>query len=62
MPHLQGIGRNQTLQFPPCLVDCISAENLVHFLDAFVYRLDLQAMGLSRVWAAVEGRPACGLS
>lgn len=58
MPHLQGIGRNQTLQFPPCLDDYISGENLVRFLDAFVDRLDLQAIGFSRVWAAVEGRPA----
>jgi Transposase DDE domain len=56
MPHLQGIGRNQTLQFPPRLDDYISAENPVRFLDAFVDQLDLQAMGFSRVEAAVEGR------
>jgi Domain of unknown function (DUF4260)/Transposase domain (DUF772) len=58
MPHLQGIGRNQTLQFPPRLDDYISAENPVCFLDAFVDQLDLQAMEFSRVEAAVEGRPA----
>lgn len=58
MPHLQGMRRNQTLQFPPCLDDYISAENPVRFLDAFVDRLDLQAMGFNRVSAAVEGRPA----
>ena len=58
MPHLQGIEREQTLQFPPRLDDYISAENPVRFLDVFVDQLDLQAMGFRRVEAAVEGRPA----
>jgi transposase len=58
MPHVQGIGREQTLQFPPRLDDYISAENPVRFLDVFVDQLDLQAMGFRRVEAAVEGRPA----
>lgn len=57
MPHLQGIDRNQTLQFPPRLDDYISAENPVRFLDVFVDQLDLQAMGFSHVETAVEGRP-----
>jgi len=58
MPHVQGIGREQTLQFPPRLDDYIRAENPVRFLDVFVDKLDLQAMGFRRVEAAVEGRPA----
>jgi transposase len=57
MPHLQGIDRNQTLQFPTRLDDYISAENPVRFLDAFVGQLELQAMGFNRVEAAAEGRP-----
>jgi transposase len=57
MPHLQGIDRNQTLQFPPRLDDYISAENPVRFLDVFVDQLDLQALGFSHVKTAVEGRP-----
>jgi transposase len=57
MSHLQGIDRNQTLQFPPRLDDYISAENPVRFLDVFVDQLDLQGMGFSHVEAAVEGRP-----
>ena len=58
MPHVQGIGREQTLQFPPRLDDYISAENPVQFLDVFVDQLDLQAMEFRRVEAAVGGRPA----
>lgn len=58
IPNLQGIGRNQTLQFPPRLDDYIRAENPVRFLDAFMDQLDLQSMGFSRVEADVEGRPA----
>jgi transposase len=57
MPHLQGIDRNQTLQFPPRLDDYISAENPVRFLDVFVDQLDLQGMGFSHVETAAEGRP-----
>lgn len=57
MPHLQGIDRNQTLQFPPRLDDYISAENPVRFLDVFVDQLDLQGMGFRHVETAVEGRP-----
>ncbi|WP_143780298.1 hypothetical protein [Leptolyngbya sp. 'hensonii'] len=48
MPHLQGIDRNQTLQFPPRLDEYISVENPVRFLDVFVDQLDLQAIGFSR--------------
>lgn len=55
MPHLQGIDRNQTLQFPPRLDDYISTENPVRFLDVFVDQLDLQAMGFSHVETALEG-------
>lgn len=57
MPHLEGIDRNQTLQFPPRLDDYISVENPVRFLDVFVDQLDLQAIGFSHVETAVEGRP-----
>ena len=57
MPHAQGMGREQTLQFPPRLDDSISAENPVRFLDVFVDKLDLQALSFRRVEAAVEGRP-----
>ncbi|WP_290439437.1 hypothetical protein [Leptolyngbya sp. 'hensonii'] len=39
MPHLQGIDRNQTLQFPPRLDEYISVENPVRFLDVFVDQL-----------------------
>lgn len=58
MPHLQGYRRTETLQFSPRLDDYINAENPVRFLDAFVEQLNLQALGFSRVEAAVEGRPS----
>jgi hypothetical protein len=49
MPHVQGIARDQVILYPPSLDEYTAADNSVRFLDAFVDRVDLQALGFQRV-------------
>jgi len=58
MPHIQGTGRQTVVLFPASLDEYIAPENPVRFIDAFVDRLDLRALGFGRVIAADTGRPA----
>jgi len=55
--HRTGLARNQTLLFPESLEDYVSVENPVRFLDAFVQKLDLHALGFSKAKVAETGRP-----
>jgi transposase len=57
MNHQRGLDRNQTLMFPERLEDYVGAENPVRFLDAFVAKLDLHALGFAKAQCAVTGRP-----
>ena len=57
MNHRTGLDRSQTLLFPERLEDYVSAENPVRFLDAFVGRLDLHALGFAKAHCAETGRP-----
>jgi transposase len=55
--HRTGLARNQTLLFPESLEDYVSADNPVRFLDAFVEKLDLHALGFAKAKVAETGRP-----
>ena len=57
MNHRVGLDRSQTLLFPERLEDYIAAENPVRFLDAFVDRQDLHALGFAKARCANTGRP-----
>ena len=57
MKHRTGLDRSQTLLFPERLEDYIAAENPVRFLDAFVAKLDLPALGFDKACCADTGRP-----
>jgi transposase len=57
MNHRSGLDRSQTLLFPERLEDYIGPENPVRFLDAFVGRLDLAALGFAKAQCAATGTP-----
>ena len=57
MNHRLGLDRSQTLLFPERLEDYVAAENPVRFLDAFVAKLDLHALGFAKARCASTGRP-----
>lgn len=57
MNHVAGLDRSQTLLFPERLEDYIAQENPVRFLDAFIARQDLAALGFAKVRCADTGRP-----
>jgi transposase len=57
MNHRPGLDRSQTLLFPERLEDYIAAENPVRFLDAFVAKLDLKALGFAKAQCAPTGTP-----
>lgn len=57
MAHIAGISRDQATLFPERLDDLIPADHPIRVIDAFVGRLDLQALTFTRVRAAATGRP-----
>lgn len=57
MGFIQGVHRQQALMFPEFLDDYIADDNPVHFVDAFVDNLDMQALGFERAIPEVTGRP-----
>jgi transposase len=57
MSHIEGAPREQQVFLPEVLDEDIAEENPVRFMDAFVERLDLHALGFRRVQPAVTGRP-----
>ena len=48
MHYIQGDNRNQTVLFPATLEEYVTEDNPVRFLDVFVDKLDLKALGFQR--------------
>ena len=57
MKHIPGLARSQTLLFPERLEDYVAPDNPVRFLDAFIARQDLAALGFAKARCAATGRP-----
>jgi len=57
MKHRAGLERSQTLLFPERLEDYVGPENPVRFLDAFVAKQDLAALGFAKAVCATTGCP-----
>src|SRR6478736_6273385 len=57
MKHVIGLERSQTLLFPERLEDYVTPENPVRFLDAFIAKQDLAALGFAKARCADTGRP-----
>src|SRR6266852_3238419 len=58
MDYIRGVTRNQVILFPESVEDYITEDNPVRFIDAFVFSLDLAALGFNRAQPAETGRPA----
>ncbi len=54
---IEGENRSQTTLFPESLDDYIAEDNAVRFIDAFVNKLDCQALGFRRAEPSATGRP-----
>ena len=57
MAHITGEDRSQLLLLPDAVDDYVGPDNPVHFIDAFVDGLDLEAAGFQRVQPSDKGRP-----
>jgi transposase len=57
MSHILGVDRSQSQLLPRSLEDYVGPECPARFLDAYVEKLDLQALKFARVQAAASGRP-----
>lgn len=57
MHAVDGFGRDQWDLLPARLEDYVGPENVVRFLDAFVERLDVAALGFEHARPARTGRP-----
>ena len=57
MSHLRGLDRSQSQLLPASLEEYVGPECAVRFIDAYVEKLDLKALGFARVQAAGLGRP-----
>lgn len=55
--HIEGVDRHQPTFLPDCLDDWVAADSMVRVIDAFVARLDLDALGFLRARPAATGRP-----
>ena len=58
MGYIEGTNREQVVLFPAVIDDYVSGDNPVRFVEAFVKRLDLGALGFSKAEAEERGRPA----
>src|ERR1044072_2523182 len=56
MDYIRGVSRQQVTLFPEAIEDYITADNPVRFIDAFVSKLDLVALGFQRAHPAETGR------
>ena len=54
---IEGENRFQSTLFPESLDDYIAEDNAVRVVDAFVNKLDLQALGFSRAQPSATDRP-----
>lgn len=57
MHYIQGTSRDQAVLFPEVLDDYIAEENPIRFIDAFVDKLDLVALGFEQSTLNITGRP-----
>src|SRR5579859_4262980 len=57
MGFIEGEHRNQGTLFPVVLDDLIPADHVCRVIEAFVGRLDMEAMGFVRAEPAETGRP-----
>lgn len=57
MNHITGTAREQLIMFPDAIQDYISAENPVHFLNAFVDTLDMATLEFKHASTSTTGRP-----
>ncbi|SFP20256.1 transposase, partial [Ectopseudomonas toyotomiensis] len=57
MGYIQGEGRQQSSLFPPTLEELVPEDHLVRVIEAYVARLDLQALGFSKAEPLKTGRP-----
>lgn len=57
MGYIQGEGRQQSSLFPPTLDELVPEDHLVRVIEAYVARLDLQALGFSKAQPQRTGRP-----
>lgn len=58
MGYIQGEGRQQSSLFPLTLEELVPEDHLVRVIEAYVARLDLQALGFSKAQPSRTGRPA----
>ena len=58
MSYIKGQDRHQQVLFPESLDDYIDEANPIRFLDAFVNRLDLKALGFTHATPNQTGRPS----
>jgi transposase len=58
MGYVEGTNREQVVLFPAVIDDYVRGDNPVRFVEAFVKRLDLGALGFSKAEAEERGRPA----
>jgi transposase len=56
---VEGEDRRQTTLLPDCIEDCVSEENPVRVIEAFVAALDLAELGFEGVVPERTGRPGC---
>jgi transposase len=57
MGYIQGEARGQQTLFPVALDELIRSDHFCRVIDAFVCRLDFQALGFERAESAETGRP-----
>ncbi|MEW6567013.1 MAG: transposase [Chloroflexota bacterium] len=57
MDHIQGTDRDQLTLFPEALDECVSQENPVRFIDAYVASFDLKELGFRHAILQETGRP-----
>lgn len=57
MAFIQGEARNQGTLFPATLEELIPADHVCRVIEAFVGRLEMEALGFLRAEAAETGRP-----
>src|SRR5450432_2153012 len=57
MGYIRGESRGQHSLFPVSLEELVPGDHFCRVIDAFVLRLDFQALGFERSEAAETGRP-----
>lgn len=58
MGYVEGTNREQVMLFPAVIDEYVTARNPVRFVDAFVNRLELGALGFRKAEPEARGRPA----